>query len=150
MFDRFCVPYYTKHAKRLHACDKVFLVHMDGRLRALKETIARCPIDGIESFSLPEIGGDLTLAQAIAAWPDKLVLPNFPSPLATQNEQTIKAFLEELLGNLGSNTPFMLQVSEDIPPGTWQNLLPLICRQFGGAPDSSWHTVPRTPATPAE
>ena len=129
-FREFCLPYYTKHANRLHERDKVFLVHMDGRLRAIKEMIAECPIDGIESFSLPEIGGDLTLAEARAAWPGKLVLPNFPSPLATQNPQTITGFLEELLENSGSRTPWMLQVSEDIPPGAWQNLLPLICKEF--------------------
>lgn len=134
MFERFCVPYYSKHAARLHECDKVFLVHMDGRLRAIKEMIARCPIDGIESFSLPLIGGNLTIAQAKAAWSGKLILPNFPSPLATQDERVITTFLGELLGNFGANTPFMLQVSEDIPPGTWQHLLPLLCKQFGGSP----------------
>lgn len=142
MFERFCMPYYSKHATRLHERSKVFLVHMDGRLRAIKEMIAQCPIDGIESFSLPEIGGDLTLTEARAAWPDKLVLPNFPSPLATQDEPAITAFLEGLLGNLGCDTPFMLQVSEDIPPGTWQHLLPIICRHLGGEADTSWHTVP--------
>jgi hypothetical protein len=132
MFERFCLPYYTKHAKRLHERDKVFLVHMDGRLRAVKDMIARCPIDGIESFSLPVIGGNLTIAQAKAAWPGKVVLPNFPSSLATQDDRAITAFLKELLGSFDSNTPFMLQVSEDIPPETWQSLLPLICKQFGG------------------
>jgi len=150
LFKRFCMPYYTKHAVRLHGHDKVFLVHMDGRLRAIKEMIAQCPIDGVESFSLPEIGGDLTLAEARAAWPGKLVLPNFPSSLATQDERTITAFLEELLGNLGSYSPFMLQVSEDIPPETWQHLLPLICKQFGGEPDTSWPTIPNPPATAVE
>ena len=47
-----------------------------------------------------------------------------------------------LLGRV-DRSPFqiMLQVSEDIPPGTWQNLLPLICRQFRGEPDSScWNS----------
>ena len=134
MFEKFCLPYYAKHAKCLHERDKVLLVHMDGRLRAIKEMIARCPIDGIESFSLPQIGGNLSIAEAKAAWPGKLVLPNFPSPLATRDEGVIMTFLDELIGNFGANTPFMLQVSEDIPPGTWGHLLPLLCKQFGGLP----------------
>jgi hypothetical protein len=134
MFEKFCLPYYKKHSARLHECNKVFLVHMDGRLRAIKEMIARCPIDGIESFSLPQIGGNLTIAQAKAAWPGKLVLPNFPSALATQDDREITSFLDELLLSFGASTPFMLQVSEDIPPGTWQHLLPLLCKQFGGLP----------------
>jgi len=132
LFQKFCMPYYTKHARRLHERGKVFLVHMDGRLRAIKEMIAECPIDGIESFSLPEIGGDLPMTEAHSAWPGKLVLPNFPSPLATADAQTITAFLQKLLADFGSNTPSLLQVSEDIPPGTWQNLLPLICKEFLG------------------
>jgi hypothetical protein len=132
LFAKYCMPYYTKHAQCLHERNKILLVHMDGRLRAIKDMIARCPIDGIESFSLPEIGGDLTLAEAKAAWPNKIILPNFPSPLAAQDERAITTFLEELLKNAGSNTPFMLQVSEDIPPGTWQHLLPLICKELGG------------------
>jgi hypothetical protein len=133
MFARFCMPYYARHAQRLHESGKIFLVHMDGRLRAIKEMIAHCPIDGIESFSLPIMGGDLTVAEAQAAWPDKVILPNFPSSLATQDERAITAFLQEWLGSLGSHTPSMLQVSEDIPPGTWQHLLPLICEQLGAS-----------------
>lgn len=146
LFERFCLPYYTKHGNCLHERNKVFMVHMDGRLRAIKDMIARSPLDGVESFSLPEIGGDLTLAEARTAWPGKLVLPNFPSPLAAEDDQTIMAFLQELLANLGSNTPFMLQVSEDIPPGTWQRLLPLICQQLGDMPDTSCHLTPHSPA----
>jgi hypothetical protein len=137
LFEKFCLPYYSKHSQRLHERQKVFLVHMDGRLRAIKKLIAQCPIDGIESFSLPVIGGDLTLAEAQTAWPGKVVLPNFPSSLATQDDGAITAFLEEVLGNFGSHAPSMLQVSEDIPPGTWQHLLPLICKQFGGELDSA-------------
>jgi hypothetical protein len=130
LFEKFCLPYYEKHARRLHGRGKVFLVHMDGRLRAIKEMVARSPIDGIESFSLPQMGGDLTLAEAKAAWPGKVVLPNFPSSLATQDEQTITAFLDGLLRSVGPNASFMLQVSEDIPPRAWQHLLPILCKRF--------------------
>lgn len=145
MFQTFCIPYYSKHATRLHERGKVFLVHMDGRLRAIKDMIAKCPIDGIESFSLPEIGGDLSLTEATVAWPDKLILSNFPSPIATQDERAITAYLRGLLGNLNSDTPFMLQVSEDIPPGTWQHLLPILCRQLGGEADASCQAMPELP-----
>jgi hypothetical protein len=132
MFEKYCLPYYIKLAERLHECDKLLVVHMDGRLRALRSAIARSPIDAIESFSLPVVGGNLEIAEARAAWPGKVILPNFPSPLATRDVQTIRDFVEKLVGDLGSNTPLMLQVSEDIPPASWQNLLPLLCRAIAG------------------
>jgi hypothetical protein len=131
-FEKYCVPHYLKHGRRLQECGKVYLVHMDGRLGPLKQMIARCPIDGIESLSLPQISGDFTLAEAQAAWPDKVILPNLPSPLAEQDEQTIRSFLTELLRSAGTDRAFMLQISEDLPPGSWQHVLPLICRKFSG------------------
>jgi hypothetical protein len=132
MFEKYCLPYYTKLAERLHERNKVLVVHMDGRLRALKGAIARSPIDVIESFSLPAVGGNLDIAEARSTWPGKVILPNFPSPLATKDDQTIKDFVGKLVGDLGANAPCMLQVSEDIPPASWQNLLPLLCRAIGG------------------
>jgi uncharacterized protein YheU (UPF0270 family) len=131
MFEEHCLPYYTKLAEGLHEHNKVLIVHMDGRLRALKGAIGRSPIDAVESFSLPAVGGNLDIAEARIAWPGKLILPNFPSPLATRDEQTIQNFVEKLVMDFGTDTPFMLQVSEDIPPASWQNLLPLLCRAVG-------------------
>jgi len=132
MFEKYCLPYYIKLAEELHHSKKLLVVHMDGRLRALKGAIARSPIDAVESFSLPVVGGNLEIAEARSAWPGKVILPNFPSPLATADEQTIRKFVEKLVEDMGANTPFMLQVSEDIPPKSWQNLLPLLCRAIGG------------------
>lgn len=103
---------------------------MDGRLRAIRELIANAPINGIESFSLPEMGGDLSFAEARAAWPRKAILPNFPSSLATQDEGAIESFLDSLLKEAGARTPFMLQISEDLPPASWERLLPILCRHL--------------------
>ena len=127
-FRQFCVPFYAKHARQLQAAGKAYAVHMDGRLGPLKELIASCPFDAVESFSLPEVGGDLTLAQARAAWPDKVILPNFPAPLCQRSDQEITAYLDRLMGEAGTQVPFMLQVSEDIPTSEWQRVLPVLCR----------------------
>ena len=48
---------------------KPYLVHMDGRVRALLPLVAQSGFDALESFSLPDIGGDVPLSDAQAALP---------------------------------------------------------------------------------
>jgi hypothetical protein len=127
MFERYCLPFYQRHGEQCRQAGKPYLVHMDGRLGPLKDLVARCPLDAVESFSLPEVGGDLSLSQARLAWPDKVVLPNFPSPLCHQSEQEIESWMLRLLAEAGHERPFMLQISEDIPAGQWQRVLPILC-----------------------
>jgi hypothetical protein len=127
---KYCIPYYAKHGRQLHEADKRYVVHLDGRLRPLKGHIAEAAFDVVESFSVREAGGDMTMAESLAAWPGKVILPNFPSPLCYKSDDEIKAFLERLLEEAGASVPWMLQVSEDIPPGQWQRILPILCQFF--------------------
>ncbi len=129
-FEKYCVPYYQKHGTRLHEKGKIYVVHMDGRLWAIRDLIEHIPIDCIESFSSSEIGGDLSLSDARAAWPGKVILPNFPSTLATQDEGIVIAFVSALRNEAGPRTPFVLQISEDLPPGSWQRILPILCKSL--------------------
>ena len=126
MFRKHCLPFYEKHGRECRQAGKPYHVHIDGRTRALKDLIASATFDGIESFSLPIIGGDLPLHEARAAWPGKTILPNFPSSLCLQEEAGIVAFLDTLFADTPSGAPFMLQVSEDIPPAEWQRVLPIL------------------------
>jgi hypothetical protein len=128
-FAQYHVPSYQGCSRRLREAGKRYAVHMDGRLRALQGLIARSPVDAVESFSLPCVGGDMTAAEARAAWPDKVLLPNFPASLCGRPDAKIEAFVEGLLDEMGAETPWMLQFSEDIPPGEWQRVLPLVCRR---------------------
>ena len=130
-FEKYCVPFYAKHGSRLHDAGKRYVVHLDGRLRPLKGLIARAAFDAVDSFSVPEAGGDMTMAEAIASWPAKAVLPNFPSPLCHRPDAEILSFLERLIAEAGVGRPWMLQLSEDIPPGQWQRVAPLLCRWMG-------------------
>jgi len=123
MYERFCLPFYEKNGQRLRDAGKRYVVHMDGRLAPLQQLIARSRFDVVESFSLPEVGGDLTLSQAQAAWPNKVVLPNFPAVLSSKNASEISAYVNSLFKERKSHAPFMLEVSEDIPPNEWQHVV---------------------------
>jgi hypothetical protein len=130
MFQKYCLPYYEKHGAECRQAGKPYYVHMDGRTRGLKDLIAQAPIDGVESFSLPIIGGDLPYAEALNAWPGKVVLPNFPSSLCLEGDDVILHFIDELLNQAPAGEPFMLQVSEDIPADEWQRVVPLLAERF--------------------
>lgn len=126
-FKRFCLPFYERHGSECRQAGKPYFAHLDGRLKALKDLIAQAPIDGVESLSLPETGGDLGFAEARSAWPDKTILPNFPASLSYEERKGIEAFLERLLSEARGGLPTMLQFSEDIPPAEWKRVLRIVC-----------------------
>jgi len=126
-FKKYSLPFYEKHARQLKSAGKLYLVHMDGRLKPLKDLIGRCPFDAVESFTFPLMGGDICLSEAMAAWPDKVILPNFPSSLSHQPKEKIDSFLDGFLAEAGKKFPVMLQISEDIPLDKWQETLTALC-----------------------
>lgn len=128
-FEKYCVPFYETRGKRLRHAGIPYVVHMDGRLKSLKSLIAGSVFDVVESFSLPMLGNDITLAEAWESWPDKVILPNFPSPICLEADEKIKTFLRELFEQVGPDRPFMLQVSEDVPASEWQRVLMILCRE---------------------
>ena len=126
-FARYCQPFYDERA---HAVAQPYVVHMDGRLKPIQAAVAASALDVVESFSLPQVGNDLTLAEAWAAWPDKVILPNFPAPLCRESSAGITSFVEALLTQVGAARPFMLQFSEDIPTAEWSRVVPLVSELF--------------------
>jgi hypothetical protein len=69
-----------------------------------------------------------TTGSCSAAWPGKVVLPNFPAALCHRPDEEIEAFLGHWLAEAGAAVPWMLQFSEDIPPSQWQRVVSLVCR----------------------
>ena len=129
-YEKFCMPLYNKYAEGIHGTGKRYVVHMDGRIKALCEKINQSGFDVIESLSFPEIGGDYSMTEALAAFPGKAIAPNFPSNLCNESDADIELYLRRLIGEIGA-APVMLQVSEDIPVGEWQRVLPLLVKVFG-------------------
>lgn len=127
-FQKYCAAFYEKYGSRLRNAGKRYAIHMDGKLKAIKKLIAQSPFDVVESMSLPIIGGDMSFSEAKEAWPDKVILPNFPSSLCTESEEDIETFLAKLLEEVGTQTAFMLQISEDIPADQYKRVIPILCR----------------------
>ena len=119
-FRRYYVPHYNEAAEVLHRHGKLLGCHLDGNCRALAEDIAGCGLDYIEAFT-PAPGTDMTLAQARAAWPNKVLWLNFPAALHLADDATITKATVDMLSELDNPDGVIMGITEDMPPDRWQN-----------------------------
>lgn len=124
-YAEFLLPVYQETFGRLHDAGKVIGCHYDGKLAAVKHLVARAPIDLIESFTPPP-EGDMTLAEARAAWPDKLLWSNLNMGCYELPPEALRAEIERRVreGAPGGRG-LAFEVSEDRPP-RWRESMPVI------------------------
>jgi uroporphyrinogen-III decarboxylase len=115
LFEKYCLPYYNKYARILKARGKKVISHMDGRLRTLKNLIAKTELDAIEAFTPPP-GGDLPISEAREAWKGKIIWMNFPEAIFLRSSEEIEAYTMRLLEDIAPGIGFILSITEDIHP----------------------------------
>lgn len=120
-FEKYNIPFYEKVGKMIHDAGKLMVVHMDGKLKALKDLIVRTPIDVIESFTFLQMSGDMTIKETKSLWPHKVICANFPSNLSTEPKQKIESYLKNIVSEFGDKA-FMMAISEDIPWDTYEHV----------------------------
>ncbi len=119
------VPLYRQILDILDAHDKRLLVHYDGQLRLIADDIAALDIDGIDSFTeAPE--GDMTIAAARAAWPDKFLWVNPNLGWYALPEDMLAENIRRAVNEAGPSR-FCLQISEEVPPD-WERTIPLVLK----------------------
>lgn len=126
-FRKYLLPYYQRYTKMAHEAGKIVIAHFDGKVKVLSDMINESGIDVIESVSNPDIGGDLSYADALKTFNSKVVIPNFPSNLSLQSEAEINAYIYEMK-DIAEGKPFMLQVSEDLDTNSYLRVLPIIAK----------------------
>lgn len=127
IFIKYCQSIYKKNGNKCKQAGKVYSVHMDGKTKALSALINESPIDVIESFSMPIMGGDLTIEEALTFWPGKVICPNFPASLCLASEKEIVDYLKNMFLSF-KNRPFMIQLSEDFNTEKYDFVLNIISR----------------------
>lgn len=127
-FEKYCMPYYKIIGEKCSENKKPYLVHLDGRLKSLAEKIGKSPFNCIESFSYSQMGGDISFNDLRTYCPNKVILPNFPSSLSSENENAIFSFLDKMMSEAGKEKAFMLQISEDIPDEDLNKVVRLLCQ----------------------
>jgi hypothetical protein len=119
----FVLPLLQQAAEALHAKGKLLGSHLDGNNRPWADLVAQSGLDYVEAFT-PAPDTDMTLAEALDAWPDKVLWINFPSSLHLASLERIKQAAREFV-ELGRQTGrVIIGITEDMPPDRWQqNLL---------------------------
>ncbi len=112
LFQKYFMPEYEKQAKALHKRGKLMAVHMDGRLKVLKELILRTPIDIIEALHPPPMG-DLPIREALSLWREKAVWLGFPGSVYALGSGATKEFALELLREVGDGERLAITMSTE-------------------------------------
>jgi len=124
-YEKFLLPVYEECFPLLHQAGKKVGTHYDGKTRACRDLIARAPIDLIESLTPPP-EGDQTLAEARAAWPDKLFYSNINVGLYELPPAALKqTILERAAEGAPDGRRLAFEVSEELPRN-WRTSMPLI------------------------
>ena len=112
LFEKYFMPEYEKQAKVLHEHGKLMAVHMDGRVGSLKHLIARTPIDIVEAFHPPPMG-DITLSEALALWPDKVIWLGYPGGVYELGPQAIREHALALLREAGKGDRLVVEMNTE-------------------------------------
>ncbi len=118
-FRQYVVPLYQEAAQVLHAGGKLVGAHLDGNNKAWAADVAASDLDYVEAFT-PAPDTDMSLADALSAWPGKTIWANFPSSVHVATLDTIRETTRRLLREAAPGDRFILGVTEDIPPDRWQ------------------------------
>lgn len=120
MFEEYYMPHYEEAAHALHQKGKHIGVHFDANCGRLAKLIGRTPLDYIEAFT-PAPDTDMTLAEARAAWPDKVLWLNFPSSVHLRNDQEVTEFTVSMLKQIPSTDGLIMGITENMPLDRWRN-----------------------------
>jgi uroporphyrinogen-III decarboxylase len=126
-FRNYLMPEYGKLMKRLAGTGKKLAVHMDGRLKSLKEDIAAAEFDIVEAMT-PSPMGDVSVREAREAWPHKALWINFTSSMHIERAEVIEKHTRQLLEEAKTKRGFAISVTEDAPVEALEKSLAVISR----------------------
>lgn len=135
-FEDYALPHIQRAHEVLQAAGKFAGSHLDGDNRLLAPLIARTSLDFIESFTPPP-DCDLGVSEALAAWPDKTIVLNFPSSVHLRGVAPVLAHAREILAQARGSARFIFGISEDIPDAARQTLVPLADLVAAHQPEST-------------
>jgi len=78
VFERYHLPYYKEHARKVHERGKFCHIHFDGDVKDLLPFIPELPFDGLEAITFaPQ--GDVTVDEIRDAIGNKILIDGIPS-----------------------------------------------------------------------
>lgn len=118
-FEKFCIPVYNECAHVFHERGKLLGAHLDGNNGAWAHLLADSALDYIEAFT-PAPDTDMTTAEALEAWPGKVLWINFPSSVHLAGVEKIKQTTREIIAAAAGTNRLIIGITEDVPEDRWQ------------------------------
>ena len=119
VFEKYYLPHYEEAWEALHPKGKLLASHLDANCGVLRRLIARSKLDCIEAFS-PAPMTDMTLGEARAAWPGKVLWLNFPSQVHLRCDAEVERATVDLLNEVPRVEGILMGVTETVPEDRWQ------------------------------
>jgi len=112
LFETYFMPVYEQQGTTLHEYGKLMAVHMDGRLKILKDLIAKTPVDIVEAFHPPPMG-DVPIGEALTTWPDKAIWVGFPGSVYALGPKATNDFAVSFLREIGEEQRVAVAMSTE-------------------------------------
>jgi hypothetical protein len=119
-FRDYYMDHYNEAAEVMHKHGKLIGTHLDADCGPIADLVAETALDYVEAFT-PSPGTDMTLAQARAAWPDKVLWINYPSSVHLADDETVAKTAFDLVEENGSAEGLLMGITEDIPEHRWRD-----------------------------
>jgi len=120
LFEQYILPYYQELTPRLRAAGKVVALHGDNDTRQILEHIERAGFGMAECFvTYPMV--DTTLAEARAAWDDRVIIwGGVPSVILEEpyTEEQFEEYMNELFQTIAPGRAFILGIADNAMPGS--------------------------------
>ncbi|MBM4035669.1 MAG: hypothetical protein FJ291_28350 [Planctomycetes bacterium] len=126
-FERYVVPLYNEAAEVFHRHGKLIGAHLDGNNRLWAKAVAGSGLDYVEAFT-PAPNSDMSVADALAAWPGKVLWINFPSSLHLASIEKIESATRQIIREAAPGNRLLIGITEDIPEDRWQANMLAIAR----------------------
>ena len=121
----------------LRSAGKLITAHYDGTMRAYLHLLRDIDIPIIEAFTPPPMG-DLSVAEAKAAWPDKTIWVNFPGNMFWESEQAIYDYTLGLMHEGASGGHLVMGCTEDYPAAEFEKTFTAMGRAMADYEGYPW------------
>ena len=131
LFEKYLMPDYEEFSEIMHKHNKLAGTHLDGNNKIVSSIVSRSSLDYIEAFTPPP-DCDLSVKEALDAWPDKVLWINFPSSVHLQDAEGIEAATLDILEQSKPGDRLIVGITEDVPEHRWRESFSVIAGTLNG------------------
>lgn len=123
VYRKYLIPLYERILKTIEGSNKRIVMHYDGKLKVIAGDIRKLRFDGIDSLTPPP-EGDMAIAEARKAWPEKFL---WLHPSLGWYHLPEKQLIENVTRMAKDAGPgrYCMMISEEVPP-RWRRTVPLV------------------------